>query len=675
MENWLGTVGYVLSAAAYLFAFILLVFTQTNSKTRILLAITFALGALWSASFALQSYYEVFSLHVFGIETLKNAFWMAILINILGNDEPLIRAIVGSKNRLLVSALLLLCLTIETVFGSITKNHEILLTLHLGQAILILCLVEQLYRRTEKIHRWKVKPLCLGLGLIYTYDLAFFSDALLIQRVNENFLYGRGWVSLLSVPLILLTVRRIKQWSIRIYISRDILFHSTLLVVSGGYLLAMAFTGYLIKYLGYSWSNVAQYVFLALSCTVLVSLFLSESLRSQLRVFLVKHFYENKYDYRDEWMNFSATLEHQDQSAYHVALVSMMKPFSCEKGILFELKNNRLIERAKINIAEHDYHERLGNLSKKAMEQQWIIDLDDLKSESKTLPFDFDAEEIKGENKIKYIVPMAEAGNFDFVFMLSKINSTNKLDFEDRDLMRVIGKQLSVFINLHITSTQLAESQQFSAFNQMSTFLVHDLKNVLAQLELLSKNAKKHRNNPEFIDDVFVTIESASARLNKVLSHLRKRSLQEHGLEKTNLTEVIVEACHDRMHNSPPPICDIKRDDEVFLEVDKERIKNVFLHLIQNSQDATEANGSVTVSRVDKEGFFVVRIEDDGIGMSESFISNRLFKPFDTTKGNAGMGIGAYDAKKFIEQLNGYIEVTSSEGVGSRFEVYIPTEQ
>ncbi|AXY03761.1 hypothetical protein D1115_23070 (plasmid) [Vibrio alfacsensis] len=64
MENWLGTVGYVLSAAAYLFAFILLVFTQTNSKTRILLAITFALGALWSASFALQSYYEVFSLHV-----------------------------------------------------------------------------------------------------------------------------------------------------------------------------------------------------------------------------------------------------------------------------------------------------------------------------------------------------------------------------------------------------------------------------------------------------------------------------------------------------------------------------------------------------------------------------------------------------------------------------------
>ncbi|AXY03760.1 hypothetical protein D1115_23065 (plasmid) [Vibrio alfacsensis] len=99
---------------------------------------------------------------------------MAILINILGNDEPLIHAIVGSKNRLLVSALLLSCLTIETVFGSITKNHEILLTLHLGQAILILCLVEQLYRRTEKIHRWKVKPLCLGLGLIYTYDLAFF---------------------------------------------------------------------------------------------------------------------------------------------------------------------------------------------------------------------------------------------------------------------------------------------------------------------------------------------------------------------------------------------------------------------------------------------------------------------------------------------------------------------
>ncbi|RIZ53035.1 XrtA/PEP-CTERM system histidine kinase PrsK [Vibrio sp. PID23_8] len=675
MENWLGTVGYSLSGAVYLFSFLLLIFTQTTSQQRTLLAATFAVGGLWSAGFAVQSYYGNFALYVFSLETLRNAMWIAILANLLDRDVQFFRLVAGSKLRVCISTLLVLCFIIETGLGGGTGRYEVFLILHLAQAILILCLIEQLYRRTAKVHRWKVKPLCLGLGLIYTYDLAFFSDALLIQRIDESFLYGRGWVSLIAIPFILLTVRRFQQWSIRIYVSRDILFHSTLLIVSGGYLLVMALTGYLIKYLGYSWSNIAQYVFLALSCSVLVSLFLSESLRSQLKVFIVKHFYENKYDYREEWMKFSATLESDSSTPYHVALTSMMKPFNCEQGLLYEVKNDRLIQRAENNAVSLYYQENLTNLSRQAIEHDWIVDIDEAKSKPTSMPFEFNHEDIENVGDIKYIVPVSGSGNLKFVFLISKINSTSKLDFEDRDLMKVIGTQLSVFINLHVTSSQLAENEQFIAFNQMSTFLIHDLKNVLAQLELLSKNAIKHKGNPEFIDDAFVTIDSAASRLNKVLSHLRKHRVQDSGIEKTNLCEVVLQACTERKNTSPSPICDIRPDEKVFIEADKERMKNVFSHIIQNSQDATQPDGCVTVSRINKKGFFAVSIEDDGIGMSEEFVTKRLFKPFDTTKGNAGMGIGAYDAKKFVEQLNGYIEVSSVEGVGSRFDVYIPTDK
>lgn len=637
--------------------------------------VTFALGLLWSIGFALQSYYGHFALHIFALETLRNALWMVILLNVLGRDEPLLTLMLGSKVNVLISMSLVLCLIMDLVIGPLTDRYEILLVLHLSQSVLVLCLVEQLYRRTEKAERWKVKPLCLGLGLIYTYDLAFFSDALLIQRIDVSFLDGRGWISLIAIPLILLTVRRIQRWSIRIYVSRDILFHSTLLIVSGVYLLAMALTGYLIKYLGYSWSNIAQYVFLALSCSVLVSLFLSEALRSQLKVFIVKHFYENKYDYREEWMKFAATLENDSDTPYHVALTSMMKPFDCEQGILFELKNHRLESQAQINGEDGGHHDWLHDLASKAIEHQWIIDIEELKNDQKPVPFEFESQNIATVDSIKYIVPIIVPGRFSFVCVLSKINSTNKLDFEDRDLMWVISQQLSVFLHLHITSVKLAENQQFSAFNQMSTFLVHDLKNVLAQLELLSKNGKKHRNNPEFIEDAFLTIDSATSRLNKVISHLRNHRIQDNDKEKTNICDVVIQACNERMNTLPVPIYDDEFEDKVFIQADKERVKNVFSHLIQNSQDATNENGWVRVSRVEKTGFFGVCIEDDGIGMSEEFIANRLFKPFDTTKGNAGMGIGAYDAKKFIEQLNGYIEVCSTEGVGSRFEVYIPTGQ
>ncbi len=673
MEKWLGIVGFSLSAAVYLFSFLLLLFTQTKSRQKTLLVLTLGLSMVWSVVLALQIYYEFNLFSVISLETLRNVFWVGMLCNILRHDETILALISGSRSRVLISILLVLCVFIELVTDPTVGAYDIFLVMHLAQSVFVLSLIEQLYRRTQAAHKWKIKPLCLGLGVLFTYDLAFFSDALLMQRVDENFLYGRGWISLISAPLILLSVRRIQTWSSRIYISRDILFHSTLLIVSGAYLLAMAMTGYLIKYLGYSWSNIAQYVFLALSCSVLVSLFLSESLRNQLKVFIVKHFYENKYDYREEWMKFATTLENNSETPYHVALNSMMKPFGCEQGILFELSNNRLIERANCNTSPNAYQTQLLDMSRNAVENQWIVDIDELKSGKSKTPFEFSRQDIEAIDDIKYIVPIAEPGSFNFVCLLSKITSSNKIDFEDRDLMRVISKQLSVFINLHITSMKLAESQQFSAFNQMSTFLVHDLKNVLAQLELLSKNAQKHKHNAEFIDDAFVTIDSASARLSKVLSHLRKHRIQESIAETTNICDVVIEACNERMSALPKPVFDSKFQDKVLISADKERIKNVFSHLIQNSQDATGSDGCVKVSRIDREGYFGVSIEDDGIGMSEEFITNRLFKPFDTTKGNAGMGIGAYDAKKLIEQLDGYIEVRSEEGVGSRFEVYIPT--
>ncbi|MGR5237557.1 XrtA/PEP-CTERM system histidine kinase PrsK [Vibrio alfacsensis] len=675
MEKWLGVMGYALSAAAYFFAFLLLIFTQGRTKQRTLLTIACLLSMVWSFGFAFQAYYAFTLPQWLALEALRNALWVGILFYILEPKATLLATITGNKARLLTTLLVVAFISSELLLDPTSKWYEILILLHLSQSILVLFLVEQLYRRTEQRHRWKIKPLCLGLAIIYTYDLAFFSDALLTQRVDINLLYARGWVSLVAVPLILLTARRIQQWSIRIYVSRDVVFHSTLLIVSGIYLITMAMTGYLIKYLGYSWSNIAQYIFLTLSCTILASLFLSESLRRQLKVFLVKHFYENKYDYRDEWMKFSTTLEKEDESPYHLALASMMKPFGCEQGILLEVSNSLLIQRASIDLPHIEDNVVWSHLARHAIEHEWIIDIDEMREQTSTLPFNFNELKVGHRHTIKYVVPISEDDRFQGVCLLSELKNSKRLDFEDRDLMNVISKQLLFFLSLHMSNIKLAENQQFSAFNQMSTFLVHDLKNILAQLELLSKNAHRHRNNPDFIDDAFITIESATARLNKVVSHLRKHPSQINMNEKTDICEIIVQACQERMNDVPKPSCDDNFNSPVFINSDKDRMKNVFLHLIQNSQDATDPDGWVKVSRVDKDGYFGVCIEDNGIGMSQEFIANRLFKPFDTTKGNAGMGIGAYDAKKLVEQLNGYIDVFSAEGLGSRFEVYVPIEQ
>ena len=58
--------------------------------------------------------------------------------------------------------------------------------------------------------------------------------------------------------------------------------------------------------------------------------------------------------------------------------------------------------------------------------------------------------------------------------------------------------------------------------------------------------------------------------------------------------------------------------------------------------------------------------------MTKDFIENRLFKPFETTKGNSGMGLGVYDAKTFAEDHKGSLKVDSEVGLGSTITLTLP---
>jgi signal transduction histidine kinase len=60
--------------------------------------------------------------------------------------------------------------------------------------------------------------------------------------------------------------------------------------------------------------------------------------------------------------------------------------------------------------------------------------------------------------------------------------------------------------------------------------------------------------------------------------------------------------------------------------------------------------------------------------MSPEFIRDRLFKPFDTTKGSKGMGIGAYQVREYVQSLGGRVLVESRENEGTRIELHLPVQ-
>ena len=95
----------------------------------------------------------------------------------------------------------------------------------------------------------------------------------------------------------------------------------------------------------------------------------------------------------------------------------------------------------------------------------------------------------------------------------------------------------------------------------------------------------------------------------------------------------------------------------------------VFEHLVRNAQEATESDGTVAVEARKDDELITVSISDTGKGMSQEFIRERLFRPFDSTKGSESMGIGAYQARDYVRALGGQMEVSSQVGVGTTFVI------
>ncbi len=672
---WLGFSGYTLTAVGFFSLFLLLLTTQTQRLQRTLLMLATIVSCLWASLSATVIYYALPQTWLLLLESVRNFFWFLLLFTSLTNTQTIKTVLWTNKNsRWIVLTLMFICIVELSNTSVHWLVHRHIITLHLLQSAIGLWLIEQLYRRTEKHDRWTIKPICLGLGLMFAYDFALYANGILTNTLDPGFWFGRGWAMILTLPLILISSRRVKSWATRVYVSRDVVYHSTLLIVAGTYLLIMAAAGYYIRYVGGGWGSMVQNVFFALGGLLFASLFVSESLRRQLKVFIAKHFYANKYDYREEWMRFASVLENKEESPYQVALNAMLQPFECEKGMLVALEADTVKSYAYFNMNEHypDPKPVLKTLVESAIQHHWIIDLEELINGSNKTPFSIEPEQIKAITSFSFIVPVASESGLQCACLISNPHSTHSLNWEDRDLMSAISTQLSVYLNLHQSNKVLSENQQFDTFNRMSAFLAHDLKNVLAQLQLLAKNGKQHRDNPEFIDDAFETIDSAVLRLTKVVDHLRKKHQPESSSETFSLDTVIQSVCNNRKVNLPVPDYISHYQEPIFITADKERFSSILSHIIQNAQEATNREGSVVVES-DKEGhYYTIRVTDNGAGMSSDFIENRLFKPFDTTKGNSGMGIGAYDAKKLIEQLKGYIDVESEPGKGSCFTMRIP---
>ena len=249
---------------------------------------------------------------------------------------------------------------------------------------------------------------------------------------------------------------------------------------------------------------------------------------------------------------------------------------------------------------------------------------------------------------------------------------TKALNFEDHDILKTAGRQVAVVLAQAMAQEQLAETKQFEAVNRLTTFLMHDLKNLIAQQDLVVANAQRFRHRPEFFDDAINTVKSGVDRMRKVLDQLQQGGRKEPQWSRVDVAKALMEArsqCADRK-----PIPSVALPPEaVWVRIDRERLASVFIHLIRNAQDATPPDGRIDVllARVGDDSVSIT-ITDNGRGMDAAFVRDRLFRPFDSTKGAQGMGIGAYQARDIVRSAGGDVHVSSEPGAGTTFDVRLP---
>ena len=551
----------------------------------------------------------------------------------------------------------------------------LLVASQLAAAVVGLLLVEQFFRNQTDPTRWSAKPLCMALGGLFMFDVYLFSQALMFGGFDPDVLAARALVHALTVPLLLMASRRHAQWLARMQVSKTAAFYSASLLLIGGYLLFIASAGYYVRFFGGSWGGALQVVLLFGALLVLTLLLLSGAIRARLRVFLGKNFFSYRYDYRLEWLRFTAMLSTEGNPQLVGSLVVRGLADMVESpggGLWFKaLGDDRYVQSAAFNLADTGVREPVDTAFCQLMrEREWILDLNAARArggpelESEALP------RWLAELETAWLaLPLLVGDEMLGFVVLAQPRTPVELNWEVRDLLKTAARQAASFLaQMHATEA-LLEARKFDAFNRMSAFVVHDLKNIITQLSLMMKNAERHRDNPEFQQDMLHTVESSLDKMRQLMVQLRegqKPAGLSSGVELAPLLQRIADAAGQRGRTVTLEIVD-----RIATRGHEDRLERVIGHVVQNALDATPADGRVEVTLRQAAGRAQVQVSDNGAGMTAEFVQNRLFRPFNSTK-HSGMGIGSYESFSYLKELGGSIDVKSEVGQGSSITLLMP---
>lgn len=651
---------------------------REGSKTAVLAAV--ALSALWGWTALLLTLNRTPLLELLTTlaDQLRYAAWFAFLLILLRTNRSN-EGLTGTSNLVIWAILLAASGPLSlglTVFGvrALGDPTRWVLFSAMAMPVFALVLLEQVFRNATEDSRWNIKPLSLGLAGACLFDLYLFSQAVLFNHPDEDALSIRGGIHALMMPLLLLSSTRRNDWIAKIQLSPKAAFHSATLLIAGIYLIFISSVGYYVRYFGGEWGRALQLGLVVFALIVLVVLALSGTMRAKLRIFLGKHFFRYRYDYREEWLKFTRALSAQNspqELGRQVVrgLAEMVE--SPGGGLWLRVKGEPAFSQtATWNLMRIPDKEDLHSpMCEYLAEGGKLLNLEEYRSFSRrygTLKIPVWLQELP---QAWLVVPLMVGDELMGWVVLASARTVFEVNWEVNDLLKTASQQAASYLAQMQATEALLEVRKFDAFNKMSAFVVHDLKNIVTQLSLMLKNAKRLGGNPEFQQDMLMTVENSLERMRQLMLQLREGAKPPGKAFGVNLSAIVkrVQAVAAERGRT----LEIQAIESVDARGHEERLERIIGHVVQNAFDATDPSGHVWLKLERTAGQACIVVTDTGQGMTQEFIRDRLFKPFQTTK-QAGMGIGAYESYQYVHELGGKIDVQSEIGRGTTVTLLLP---
>jgi putative PEP-CTERM system histidine kinase len=559
--------------------------------------------------------------------------------------------------------------------GPMTMALNVVILLAL---VMILMSLEQTFRATVGTMRWQIKLVVVAVALIFGARLYVRSQAILFSAPDIAFWSLESSALLIGCAFLGVAYVRTGLAEIELYPSLAVLRSSLTVVVVGGYLMVVGVLAQVVKRFGGAEVFQFQALVVIIGMAGLAVLLLSDRARQQIHAFVIRHFKPAQHDSTRIWMSFSKRLGAvSDQHGLCNAAAKLVSETFDVLSVtiwLVDDEKERLAPAA--STAQHAVRSN-GEVPSgavlagvKALRSCSDLDrtTDGWVEEFRLLnPTTF----ARGGNRL--CIPLRVGDRTIGAMVLADRVNGAMYSVEEIELLNCIGEHVSaILVNLRLAN-EVAHTRELDAFRLMSTFFVHDLKNAASSLNLTLKNLPVHFDDPAFRDDALRTIGNTARRIDDMIARLSAlRQRPDATRVDADLNQLVDEAL---AKVQPIPDVRLTRELEPLPRIlaDREQIQSVVTNLVLNAQDAVGPEGVIQVRTSINGQRVLLSVADNGCGMTETFLRESLFRPFQSTK-KKGLGIGLFQCRAIVQAHGGGMQVESEAGKGTTFLVSLPVK-